>query len=353
MPIEDSGQPNLARSALTEFGVASVYRSDISLDPISRATLMSSPTTNARTQLIAGIELFLAIQRHRSISKAAWALGITQSAASKQLKALETLAGAPLFIRTTRSLKLSDTGRALLQGSRDLVQNTDKLLEILQESSGRPSVLKVASPPLFCQQHMVPHLKAFRAAHPNIELRLMFSYEPVDLVRDDIDLMVFIGHLPDRRLVASRIAQQQRVLCASPSFLALRGPVQTPEDLCRLPCLTHTQVTANGIWYHLSGKTVEKLRVAGPLASNSTDALVKAAVQGWGITLMPSWAVHAELQAGTLVRLLEQHQFDIEHEQQPRHISFLWLPQLSQSRQLQSFVQFFSDIFGQPPYWDH
>ena len=106
---------------------------------ICLTTLMSSPTTNARTQLIAGIELFLAIQRHRSISKAAWALGITQSAASKQLKALETLAGAPLFIRTTRSLKLSDTGRALLEGSRDLVQSTDKLLEILQESSGRCS----------------------------------------------------------------------------------------------------------------------------------------------------------------------------------------------------------------------
>ena len=311
---------------------------------------MSTSNPNARTQLIAGIELFLAIERHRSISKAAAALGITQSAASKQLQALEAVAGGPLFIRTTRSLKLSDSGRAMLQGSRDLVQSIDTLLEELQEASSRPSVLKVASTPMFCQQHMVPHLEAFRQAHPNIELRLTFSYEPFDLVRDDIDLLVFIGHLPDRRVVASRIAQQQRVLCAAPSLLARRGPVRKPQDLSRLPCLIHTQLTNDGIWYHFEDEKVNKIAVAGPMASNSTDALLKAAVQGWGITLMPSWAVYGELKAGTLVRVLKNHRFDIEQES--REISFLWLPQLSRSKPLQTFVRFFSEVFGKPPYWD-
>lgn len=311
---------------------------------------MSSANRHARTQLVAGLELLLAIERHRSISKAAISLGITQSAASRQLQALEAMAGAPLFIRTTRTIKPSDAGQALLHTGKDLLQNADLLLEGLRSSTGSPDVLKIASSPLFCQQHIVPRLKAFRDAHPGIEIRLTLSYDPIDLARDDIDLLVYIGHLPDRRLVASRIALQRRVLCASPAFIASRGPLHAPEDLSRLPCLIHTQLTSNGLWYIRAGKTLKELRVAGPMASNSTEALLKAAVQGWGVTLMPSWAVHAELQAGTLVPVLSQYDFDIE--QQSREICFLWQPQMSRSRKLRSFVRFFSDVFGRPAYWD-
>ncbi|THU02598.1 LysR family transcriptional regulator [Lampropedia puyangensis] len=311
---------------------------------------MSSINRHARTQLVAGLELLLAIERHRSISKAAVSLGITQSAASRQLQALETMAGAPLFLRTTRSIKPSDAGQALLHSGNELLHNADLLLEGLRTSTGNPDVLKIASSPLFCQQHIVPRLKAFRQAYPSIEIKLTLSYDPIDLARDDIDLLVYIGHLPDRRLVASRIALQRRILCAAPSFLASRGPLHTPEDVSRLPCLIHTQLTSNGLWFHRVGKTLKELHVAGPLASNSTEALLKAAVQGWGLTLMPRWAVHAELQAGTLMRVLPQYDFDIE--QQAREICFLWQPQMSRSLKLRNFIDFFSDIFGKPAYWD-
>lgn len=320
---------------------------------LSRTTRTVTPSSgHHRTQLIAGLELLLAIERHRSISKAALSLGVTQSAASRQLQALEAMVGSPLFIRTTRAIKPSDACLALLSRGKDLLHDTDLLLEELAASSGAPCILKIASSPLFCQQHIVPRLKAFRDAHPGIEIRLMLSYDAIDLTRDDIDLVIFIGHLPDRHLVASRIAQQRRVLCASPEFLSSRGPVRTPEDLTRLPCLIHTQVTSNGIWYYRSGKTLKEIPIAGPIASNSTEALIKAAVQGWGLALMPSWAVHAELQAGNLVRVLPSCDFEIAIEPQSREISFLWLPQLSRSQKLSSFVRFFSDAFGTPPYWD-
>src|SRR5690606_41796080 len=115
---------------------------------------------------------------------------------------------------------------------------------------------------------------SFRQAHPRRAWRLTFGYAPFDLVRDDIDLLVFIGHLPDRRVVASRIAQQQRVLCAAPSLLARRGPVRKPQDLSRLPCLIHTQLTNDGIWYHLEVDKLNKIAVAVPMDTNCTVALL-------------------------------------------------------------------------------
>jgi molybdate transport repressor ModE-like protein len=306
--------------------------------------------TTERAQLVAGIELFLAIERHGSISEAAASLGLSQPAASRQLMALEEMVGVPLFKRTTRSISPSDAGHLLVDTGKDMLRSADMLLDQLRQSSSTPRVLKVTVGPMFGKKHILPHLQSFRDANPGVEIRLTLTDEKVDLVRDEVDLLLHIGHLPDRRLVASRVAKQRRILCASPEYEARRGKITSPDDLARHPCLIHTRLAPSGVWHFWSGKSVGSVRVAGPLAANSSDILSDAAANGMGITLLASWAVRDDLRSGKLVEILPQWRFDSDPD--PRDISFIWIPQLSKSRQLRSFVSFFTQKFGKPPYWD-
>jgi molybdate transport repressor ModE-like protein len=306
--------------------------------------------TNERAQLVAGIELILAIERYGSISEAAESLGLSQPAASRQLMALEQMVGVPLFKRTTRSISPSDAGHLLVDTGKDMLRSADLLLDQIRQANSSPRVLKVTTGPLFGKKHILPHLQSFRDANPGVEIRLTLTDEKVDLVRDEVDLLLHIGHLPDRRLVASRVAKQRRILCASPEYESRRGRITTPEDLTRHPCLIHTRLAPTGVWHCWSGKSVASIRVAGPLAANSSDVLAEAAAKGMGVTLLASWAVRDDLRAGRLIEILPQCRFDSDLD--PRDISFIWVPQLSKSKQLRSFVSYFTQKFGKPPYWD-
>ncbi|HSV36698.1 LysR family transcriptional regulator [Ramlibacter sp. WS9] len=303
-----------------------------------------------RVQLIAGVELVLAIERCGSISDAAASLGLSQPAASRQLLAMEQMLGVPLFKRTTRTISPSDAGHLLVNSGKEMLRSADQLLELLRQSNSSPRVLKVTTGPMFGKKHILPYLQSFRDANPGVEIRLTLTDEKVDLVRDEVDLLLHIGHLPDRRLVAAKIGKQRRILCASPSYESRRGRIASPEDLARHPCLIHTRLAPTGVWHFWSGGTMRTLHVAGPMAANSSDILAEAACNGMGVTLLASWAVHEDLRKGKLVQLLPQCRFDSDAE--PRDISFVWLPELSKSKQLRSFVTYFSQKFGKPPYWE-
>jgi len=315
-----------------------------------KAEYRSARKVDLRVQLISGIELILAIERHGSIKEGAISLGLSQPAASRQLMALERLVGVPLFKRTTRSIAPSDAGMVLVHGGKELLRAADLLLEQMRGTPSAPRLLRVASGPLFGKKHILPYLQSFRDAHHGVEIRLILTDEKVDLVQDEVDLLLQIGHLPDRRLVASKIGPQSRVLCAAPDYESSRGKVLKPEDLARHPCLIHTRLAPSCVWYYWAGRTMKHVSVAGPLASNSSDILVEAAASGMGITLLARWAVHDLLQRGDLVEILPAYRFD--SDQTARDISFVWLPQMSASNQLRSFVSYFTHRFGKPPYWD-
>jgi len=303
-----------------------------------------------RAQLIAGVELILAIERFGSISEAAASLGLSQPAASRQLRAMEQMLGVPLFKRTTRTISASDAGHLLVNSGKEMLRSADLLLDQLRQSNSSPRVLKVTTGPMFGKKHILPYLQSFRDANPGVEIRLTLTDEKVDLVRDEVDLLLHIGHLPDRRLVAAKVGKQRRILCASSSYESKRGRIASPDDLARHPCLIHTRLAPTGVWHCWSGSNMRTLHVAGPLAANSSDILAEAAANGMGVTLLASWAVHDDLRSGKLVELLPGWRFDSDAE--PRDISFVWLPELSRSKQLRGFVTYFTQKFGKPPYWD-
>jgi len=303
-----------------------------------------------KSELLACIELVLAIHKHGSITDAAASLGLSQSAVSRQLLALEGALGLSLFKRTTRTIAPSEIGRILIESGQDVLRAADLLMDQIRAASGSTRLLRVAAPPYFGRKHVFPHLQEFRRKNPAVEIRLILSDEKIDVIREDVDLAIRIDHLPDQWLVAARIAKQRRVLCASPEYLASERPIEHPEDLVTHPCLVHTRLAPAGIWNCWSGKRLVAQKVSGPLASNYSDVLVDAALRGMGVTLLSSWAVNEFLDDGQLVPVLPNWRIDSDSE--PRDISFVWAPQLSQSRQVRSFVSYFRDVFGKPPYWD-
>ncbi|MBR0751266.1 LysR family transcriptional regulator [Bradyrhizobium jicamae] len=303
-----------------------------------------------KSELLACIELVLAIHKHGSITDAAAALGLSQSALSRQLVALEATLEVSLFKRTTRTIAPSDVGRILIESGQDVLRAADILMDQIRSASGAPRLLRVATPPYFGRKHILPHLQEFRRKNPSIDIRLILSDERVDVIREDVDLAIRIGHLPDQWLVAARIAKQRRVLCASPAYLATKSAIRHPEDLSNHQCLVHTRLAPTGIWHCWSGKSYVAKKVSGPLASNYSDVLVDAAVRGMGVALIANWTVNEFLAGRQLVPLLPNWRIDSDLE--PRDISFVWAPQLSQSRQVRSFVSHFRNAFGKPPYWE-
>src|SRR5215831_1638436 len=139
-----------------------------------------------KSELLACIELVLAIHKHGSITDAAASLGLSQSAVSRQLLALETSLGLSLFKRTTRTIAPSDVGRVLIESGQDVLRAADLLIEQVRAVSGTTRLLRVAATPYFGRQHILPHLQDFRSKNPAIEIRLILSDEKVDVIREDI-----------------------------------------------------------------------------------------------------------------------------------------------------------------------
>lgn len=260
---------------------------------------------------IGDIALFLRVLDSGSISAAARSLDLSPALASQRLKRLEDALGVRLLHRTTRRLHPTPEGLRLAGEGRALVEALDGLAGSLRESGGQAvsGTLRVTMSASFGRQHVSPRLPRFLAAHPGLQLAVHMSDLQVDLVREGFDLAIRIGDLDDSQLVGRRIADNPRVLVASPDYLARRGAPVVPEDLLAHECLV--LVGSRGRqdrWRLLDGRGGDTtVAVRGPLESNLGEVLRDAAVAGAGIAMHAMWHVADDLRAGTLVRVLPGH----------------------------------------------
>ncbi|KLI99103.1 LysR family transcriptional regulator [Luteimonas sp. FCS-9] len=257
------------------------------------------------------IALFLRVVDLGSISAAARALDLSPAVASQRLKRLEAALGVRLLHRTTRRLHPTAEGTALATRGRALVEDLDSLAASLRESGGRgiAGTLRVTMSASFGRQHVSPLLPRFLALHPALRLSVHMSDQLVDLVREGFDLAIRIGALDDSRLVARRIADNDRVLVASPDYLRRRGHPRVPADLVRHDCLL--LVGSQGRqdrWTLLDARGGRsEVVVSGRMESTLGETLRDAALAGEGIAMHSVWHVADDLRAGRLVRVLRRH----------------------------------------------
>lgn len=252
---------------------------------------------------IGDVALFLRVLDLGSISAAARSLGISAAVASLRIKRLERSLGVRLLHRTTRRIHATPEGLALAERGRALVEELEALTGDLQRSGrGVAGTLRVTLPASFGRQYVSPLLPEFLARHPRLHLSVDLTDQMVDLVSAGVDVAIRIGTLRDSSLIARRLVQNRRVLCASPEYLRQRGEPSTPEDLAKHECLV--LVGAQGpqnVWPLTDRKGREiQVRVRGRFESNLGEVVRDAALAGLGISLQSLWHVHEDLRAGRL-----------------------------------------------------
>lgn len=250
--------------------------------------------------------LFAQVIQAGSMSAAARELGMTASAVSQQIRALETDLGVTLLHRSTRRLSLSEAGAVFLEGCRAMVDAARDAEQRLADLRDAPvGELRLTAPADFARSHLAPALAPWLLSHPGLALRLFATDERIDLIEHRIDLAIRVGRLPDSSLVARRLGTWEEILCASPAYLARRGVPQQPADLPAHDWLSLT-VLSEPVHVELTGPDgrSERLRLEPRLSGNSASALRELALAGLGIVRQPLRDVAEALREGRLVRLL-------------------------------------------------
>jgi DNA-binding transcriptional LysR family regulator len=250
-----------------------------------------------------GLAEFAAVAETGGFSRAAARLGISTAQVSRQVAALEARLGARLFARTTRSVRLTEAGTLLWSRARGLLEGYAEACAEVGDAAAAPrGLVRIAAGGAYGERLVARALIGFAAAHPAIRIELAIADRRIDLAAEGFDLAVRLGALDDSSLIARKVAQRRRVLCAAPAYLAGAPPLARLEDLA-----AHARLGAAGEEWRLAGPDGPlRLAAQGPFLSNSIPAQVAAAVAGLGLLWLAEDHVQEALAAGRLVRVLEQ-----------------------------------------------
>ena len=259
---------------------------------------------------LAAMKIFVRVVEAGSFSGAAKQSATTQSAISKQVAALEAHLGVKLLSRSTRAMSLTQEGEAFFPEARRLVGDFEAAEQRLR--SGRTRLtgwLRVAASVGYGRLVLMPQLHSFLRMHPELSIDLRLNDGFTDLVEQGIDVAVRLGDLPDSGLVARKVGEWRRVLVAHPSYFAGRSDagrkLDHPRDLTAHNCIVYTEVASQNVWEFVRpGGEVARVRVAGTLQTNSSEAIRAAALSGLGICHAPDWLLRAELASGEVSDLL-------------------------------------------------
>src|SRR5712691_8695889 len=254
-----------------------------------------------------GVEAFLSVAQHRSFRRAAAELGVTPSAISQAVRTLEARIGAALFIRTTRSVGLTEAGERFLSRAKPAFEELVAASEVARGLGQRPAGLLRLSVP----RAMVPILlerliASFCQAFPEVEVEIAASKELIDLAAEGFDAGVRLGQFIANDMVAVRLTPPfPLVVVGSPAYLRRRKRPERLDDLRRHACLRMRR--SNGSiapWSFVDGnKTVEAI-VSGPLIAHDYPTLLGAAIQGLGLAQVPGPLAKAPIAQGRLQALL-------------------------------------------------
>lgn len=250
---------------------------------------------------IADVRLFLAVVAGGTLSAAARQQDINPMQASRRIAALEAELGVRLFHRTTRSLALTNEGEAFAPYAVTLVEADEGARGALRQSGAQASgVLRMTAPSVFGQEIVMPLLPALLERNPLLRIDLDVSDRVQDIVGAGLDLALRVATPGDSELVARRLAANPRVLCAAPRYLELHGVPTRLADLDAHACIGLHAVAR---WPFVVDGSVGRRRVDARIVTSSVDAARTAAVHGLGLVMLAYWDVHAQLRAGSLVRI--------------------------------------------------
>ena len=256
-----------------------------------------------------GVEAFLSVAQHRSFRKAAAELGVTPSAISQAIRALEARVGAALFIRTTRSVGLTEAGERFLSRAKPAFEELVAASAVARDLGQRPiGLLRLTVPRAVVPILLEPLIASFCQAYPEVEVEIVASEELIDLAAEGFDAGIRLGQFIAADMVAVRLTRPfPFVVVGGPEYLRRCKPPERIDDLRQHACIRMRR--SNGSiapWSFVDGnKTVEAI-VSGPLIANDFPTVLGAAIEGVGLAQVPEPIAAAPVKAGKLVHVLEQ-----------------------------------------------
>lgn len=251
---------------------------------------------------IQDMRIFARVAAVQNLSLVGTELELTPGTISKRLQALEDDLGVRLFDRTTRSIRITEEGLAFLAWVNNSLAELDAGLAYIAERARTPKgTVRIVAPVVLGRRFLTQALCDFMRAYPDIQTKIDLKDGPISLQEDGYDVAVRVGTPSGSTLIGKRLAPDRQVIVASPSYIARRGRPMLPEDLANHTCLVLADLRQ---WTFGKGGSQRTVRVDGPLRSNDSELLCRAALEGVGIIRASELEVGDELSAGRLVPLL-------------------------------------------------
>jgi DNA-binding transcriptional LysR family regulator len=272
-------------------------------------------------------------------------LGVSQPFVSQSINSLERRLGVQLLHRSTRTHRLTSEGQRFLQSCNDILDSVEEA-EAQVRSSEPTGNLRISAPHAFGMDQLVPALPGFLSAYPKLCVHFSLSDSNVNLIEDNFDIAVRMGRLQDSSLRSRKLCDLQRVVVASPRYIAAHGMPVTPQGLSRHSCLTWESPREHlNQWPFMINGRLERIVAQGNFRSTDGTTLFQLCVAGMGIMRLAEHLAVPAIRRGELVPLLSEYQ-----ARDDTAIHIVYLPERQLVPRIRAFIDYFVNVFREPPW---
>ena len=284
-----------------------------------------------------------------SLSAAGRDLRMSPAVVSSRIQRLEGQLGLRLLNRTTRQVNLTPDGETFLQHCMLILDEVDSARNAVSVRRDKPAgSLQVSAPVAFARLHVAPHIPTFLERYPEIQFRMIASDRFSNFIDEKVDLAIRIAELKDSSFIVRRLADNVRVLCAAPGYLAQAPELHSPDDLSNHNCLLLRFPGSQQFQWQLHDKAGKKFSpaITGTMDSDNGEILTEWCLAGKGVALKSMWEVAPYLRDGRLQIVLPDYTLPLYtiHTLYP-HARFL-------PPRVRAFIDFMVEVIGDPPYWE-
>ena len=279
------------------------------------------------------IQVFIEVAKRQSFTAAADKLALSAPAVTRSVAALETQLGIKLFHRTTRHVRLTDSGARFLQDAKRILEDLAEAEASAKGIDAMPSgTLTVTAPILFGEKHITPIVTEYLALYPAVAVKMMFYDRVMSLAEEGLDITIRIGHLKDSGLYSVPVGQVRRILCGSPQYFSQNGKPDCPADLTHHSIIFPTTFESSTQWSFNNNGKKQVIKLNPRLCCNHNAAALKAAKLGHGITRLMSYQIGEELETGALQSILT------DYEEAPLPVNVIHLEGRRTNAKIRSFI---------------
>ena len=293
-------------------------------------------------------EVFVAVVARQGFARAAEALDTSPANVTRYIAELEAHLGTRLLNRHSRKLSLTDSGQALYERARSILDEVTEAEALSASSTLQPrGRLRVNAPVSFGILHLAPLWPKFLKKYPDVELEVSLIDRVVDLVEEGFDLGIRISRTGSTTHIARKLAASRNIVCAAPGYLRQHGRPKSPADLADHACIGYTFSATGDDWHLFDAHGLEHVvKVPSVMRANNGDTARAAALAGVGVIWQPSFLVGDDLRAGRLVPLLPGYRMaDID-------ILAVYPSRRHLSAKVRVMIDFLADAFKGTPPWD-